>query len=330
MTKTNRKMVRGLLVVALVLVGAAVIWYNAELRPVGPKGAVYQYFSVPEGVNAPYVGRHLKSAGLIRNKDAFITYLGLHGLRGSLKAGEFSLSPAQSTAAIAQILAGGGKSARQLIVPPGATLQQIETAAAEKGISQADFTAALAASHPQTVLATKPADVSLEGYLYPDTYDLGPGMDAARLVDTMINNLQARLIPDIVQKWQAEGLSVHQGLTLASIVEKEVGPGPDRAKVAQVFLNRLKVHMPLGSDVTAFYASKLAGVADNVFIQSPYNTRINAGLPPGPICSPDVDAMSAVANPSPNDYLYFLAGKDGKIYYAKTYAEHQKNIQLHL
>jgi UPF0755 protein len=329
MTKTNRQVVKGLLVAAAAAVALLGVWYNAELRPVD-KQAGYQYFNVPQGVSAPYVGRQLEEAKLIRSKDAFLTYLGLHGLRSSVKAGEFSLSGSQSAVEIAAVLTGGGKSAKQLIVPPGATIKQIEAAAAEHDISTADFEAALAAPHPQAVLANKPAGVSLEGYLYPDTYDLGPGMTASRLVDTMITNLQNHLTPDIIQKWQSKGLNIHQGLTLASIVEKEVGPGPDRAKVAQVFLNRLKINMPLGSDVTAFYASRLAGQADNVSIQSPYNTRVTAGLPPGPICSPDVDAMTALANPLPNDFLYFLADKDGKIYYAKTYAEHQRNIQLHL
>lgn len=330
MTKKNRRIAKGGLVAVAAAAGFLAAWYNLELRPAADKSAAYRYFTVPEGVGAPYVGRHLQAAGLIRSKDAFITYLGLHGLRGALKAGEFSLSPGQSTPAIAQILAGSGQSAHRLIVPPGATISQIETAAAQKGLSQADFQAALDASHPQSVLASRPPGVSLEGYLYPDTYDLGASMDAARLVDTMINNLQARLTPDIIQKWQAEGLNIHQGLTLASIVEKEVGPGADRPKVAQVFFNRLKAGMPLGSDVTAFYASGLAGEPDNVTIQSPYNTRINPGLPPGPICNPDLDAMQAVASPTPTDALYFLAGKDGKIYYARTYAEHQRNIELHL
>ena len=329
MTKTRRRILKGLLIAVAVVVALIGVWYNAELRPVDKK-AGYQFFSVPEGVSAPFVGKQLQSAGLIRSKDAFITYLGLHGLRGSVKAGEFSLSGAQSTVEIAQILTGGGKSAKQLIVPPGATIKQIEAAAAEHDITEADFEAALKAAHGQAILSTKPAGVSLEGYLYPDTYDLGPGMTAGRLVDTMITNLQNRLTPNVIQKWQAEGLNIHQGLTLASIVEKEVGPGPDRAKVAQVFLNRLKANMPLGSDVTAFYASALAGISPNVTINSPYNTRIVAGLPPGPICSPDLDAMQAVANPAKNDFLYFLAGKDGKVYYARTYAEHQRNIQLHL
>lgn len=316
----------------LCLIVAAVVvvigWYEVELRPAAAR-AQSQLFIIEEGQGAPVIGHNLQAAHLIRSKDAFITYLGLHGLRTKLKAGVFRLIATETTAKIAQTLTANGPSAHELMVIPGDTIAQIEDLAAKEGISTNSFEAALAAPHTEAILSTKPSTVSLEGYLYPDTYDLS-NVTADQLVDTMIINLATHLTPQIQQAWAAEGLNVHQGLTLSSVVEKEVANSTDRTKVAQVFLSRLKLGMPLGSDVTAAYASTLAGLPFNVSINSPYNTLLATGLPPGPICSPSLDAMEAVAHPAATNYLYFLAGNDGKTYYAQTYAEHQANIAKYL
>jgi UPF0755 protein len=114
------------------------------------------------------------------------------------------------------------------------------------------------------------------------------------------------------------------------MVEREVNIATDRPIVAQVFLTRLRLGQMLGSDVTTHYAADLLGVPFNINIDSRYNTRRYTGLPPGPICSPGLGSMDAVAHPAATDYLYFLSGKDGKTYFAKTYAEHQANIVKHL
>jgi len=300
------------------LLAAGSVWYHLELRPVNPHGSS-QLFTVQPGQRTPAIAANLQSDGLIRSKDAFITYLGLHGLRGKLKAGIFRLSPAESSVKVANILTANGPGARQLTVIPGDTLAQIEALAASQGISQADFAAALTASHSQPVLDSKPADVSLEGYLYPDTYGLGPTVTASSLVDMMINNLAAHVTPQMEQKFAVQGLSFHQALTLASILEKEVSGSADQAKAAQVFLKRLQVGMPLESDVTAAYAQSVGNPA--------YNTYLNKGLPPGPICSPGIGALNAVANPANTDYLYFYSAKNGTTYFEQTYAQHQADIQ---
>jgi len=146
----------------------------------------------------------------------------------------------------------------------------------------------------------------------------------------MLDDFGQRVGPQYAAAFAAEGLTLHQGLTLASIVEREVNKPADRPIVAQIFLKRFHMGMPLGSDVTTQYASDLAGMAFNLNLDSPYNTRKNAGLPPGPICSPGLGSLDAVAHPAATDYLYFLAGSDGVTYYANTLAEHNVNVAKHL
>jgi UPF0755 protein len=146
----------------------------------------------------------------------------------------------------------------------------------------------------------------------------------------MLDNFGKRVGPEYTQAFAAEGLTLHQGLTLASVIEKEVHSPADRPIVAQVFLKRFKTGMPLGSDVTTQYAADQLHVPFDTNLDSHYNTRRYPGLPPGPICSPGLGALDAAARPATTDYLYFLSDKNGKTYFAKTYAEHQQNIVKYL
>jgi UPF0755 protein len=317
----------GCIVAGLALAVISIYWLG--LQPVSAAG-IERRFEVSLGQSAPQIAAELKADGLIRDRNAFLTYLNFHGLRGRLKAGFYELSPAMSAAVIARKLAAGQTDANRLVVPEGSTLKTIAKRAAEHGIKPADFEAALAASHTQAFLGSKPAGVTLEGYLFPDTYDLSGGATAAQLVELMLTTFGQRVGAEYVQAFTAQGLTLHQGLTLASIVEREVNIAADRPIVAQIFLKRFREKMPLGSDVTTHYAADLAGVPFNLDINSPYNTRKFNGLPPGPICSPGLSALDAVARPAKTDYVYFLTGRDGKTYFAKTYPEHQRNITRYL
>lgn len=325
---------RRVLILSLIGLGAMVaaggyIKYRLDLRPVAATGTS-QEFVVAAGENAPAIARHLYAAGLIRSRTAFITYVNLHGLRPELKVGRYELDPTMSSAQIATAFATGQTMSKRLIIPEGYRLSQISSAVADLGLNQADFGKALRAPHSQSFLAGKPASVDLEGYLFPDSYEVSATTTPDQLVNAMLDNFGRRVGQEYVDAFAAQGLTLHQGLTLASIVEREVSIPADRPKVAQVFLSRYKMGMVLGSDVTAIYASDLLGVPFDVNVNSPYNTRRFPGLPPGPICNPGLSALDAVARPATTDYLYFLSGKDGKTYFAKTYAEHQQNIAKHL
>jgi len=303
--------------------------YRVGLGPAASAGAS-QVFEVKSGENANSVATALKQAGLIRNRTAFLTYLNFHFLRARLKAGTYSISPTKSAPFIVEILTGGQTLLNRITIPEGYRISQIEDLAAKKGITKADFQAALNGPHTQAFLAGKPAGVSLEGYLFPDSYEVNATTTAKQLVNAMLDAFGQRVGPEYLQAFAAEGLTLHQGLTLASIVEREVNTPADRPIVAQIFLKRFRDKQPLGSDVTVHYASDLAGVPFNLDINSPYNTRKYVGLPPGPIASPGLSALDAVAHPANTSYNYFLSGNDGRTYYANTYAEHQQNIQKYL
>jgi len=309
----------------------AYIMYRLDLRPVSATGQP-QDFIVSSGENAPKIAGRLKDHALIRDRNAFITYVNLHGLRPRLQAGTYQLSPTDSAATIAEELAGGKTVSRRFVVPEGYTIHQIEAEAASIGMDSAAFKAALAAPHSQAFLSGKPAGVDLEGYLFPDSYQISPSTTPDQLVNAMLNNFGKRVGPEYVQAFSQEGLTLHQGLTVASIVEREVNIAADRPIVAQIFLKRLKTGMPLGSSVTACYAYLLqSGITtcnENSVanIQSPYNTLINTGLPPGPISSPGLSSLDAVAHPASTDYLYFITDKNHIDRFAHTYAEHEANI----
>ena len=326
---TRRLLIKIGLIILVLLLGGLYVSYRLGLRPVASTGAARE-FTVATGENAPTIAQHLVDAKLLRDRNAFVTYVNFHGLRPRLKVGLYSISPTLSGSQIANLLAGGRTLTKRFVVPEGYTLVQIEAEADGIGITKSQFKAALAAPYSQAFLAGKPANVSLEGYLFPDSYQITSSTTAGTLVDAMLANFGQRVGPEYAQAFAAEGLTLHQGLTLASIVEREVNTPADRQVVAQIFLKRFKLGQALGSDVTAHYAANLLGVPFNTNLNSPYNTRRFVGLPPGPICSPGLSSLDAVAHPAGTDYLYFLSGKDGKTYFAKTYAEHQRNIDKYL
>jgi UPF0755 protein len=162
--------------------------------------------------------------------------------------------------------------------------------------------------------------------LYPDSFQKTATTDPKTIVAESLAEMQKHLTPDIRTGFAKQGLTVYQGVTLASIVEQEVPGQDDRNQAAQVFLKRLKIGMVLGSDVTAFYGAIKDGVPPSVTYDSPYNTRIHKGLPPGPISNVTDSSLYAVAHPANTDWLYFVAGDDGKTYFAKTEADHEANV----
>jgi UPF0755 protein len=318
----------GIAAVIVILVG---LYINYRINLGAPSNSKFaDVVTIAAGERVPQIADELLSKDLIRDRNAFITYVTFHGLRTKIAAGTYSIARDLTAPELADILVEGKTLSNRMVVPEGYTISQIEKLASSYNISTTSFQAALAKSYSYSFLQSKPANVSLEGYLFPDSYEVDPSTTAASLVNEMLSNFGNKVGPDYVQAFAAEGLSLHQGLTIASIVESEVSNPTDRPIVAQVFLSRLKLGMSLGSDVTAEYASNLLGVPFSTSVNSPYNTLIHPGLPPGPICNPGLDSLDAVAHPANTSYLYFLTGKDGKTYFATTYAQHEENIAKYL
>ncbi|MBR3332091.1 endolytic transglycosylase MltG [Candidatus Saccharibacteria bacterium] len=203
--------------------------------------------------------------------------------------------------------------------------------------TEAEINAAFDATYDYPIMASRPAGASLEGYLYPETHNFYSSATVEDVLGKFIEDFGKKIAEnDLEAKYAARGLTLYQGITLASVVQKEAG-GDAQPTVAQVFLTRLGYGIPLGSDVTVSYALDVVDpnrttYSDNaaaLTIDSCYNTRLYAGLPCGPISNPGEAALLAVANPSDTAYLYFLTGDDGMMYYSYTEEEHIQNIALH-
>lgn len=312
------------ILVALILGGiaAARVWYTRSLSPVSSSQQIV-HLPVESGSSLHQIATNLKARGLIRSTQAFETYVRGKNLFDKLQAGTYNLSPSMTTQQIVNKMVSGDVAKNLLTILPGKRLDQIKQAFANAGYNSTDIDTAFnpATYSGHAALAYLPAGASLEGFLYPDSFQKEGDTPAQTIVRESLDEMAAQITPGIITGFSAHGLSVYQGITLASVVYQETGNPADETMVAQVFLSRLGQGMALGSDVTAFYASDIAGVTHNLGINSPYNTRINTGLPPGPIGNFTQDAMHAVAYPANTDYLYFLAGDDGVMHYSHTQAE---------
>lgn len=316
----------------ILLVGGGVIglrnWYEHNLMPVSASSDT-QYFNVTPGSSLHQIGVKLKNTGLIRSTRAFETYVRSHELHDKLQAGTYSLSPSLKVADIVKKMISGEVARNLLTILPQKRLDEIKQAFTKAGYSEAQISVAFdPATHrrDQTVLANLPAGASLEGYLYPDSFEKQADTPATTIVRQSLEQMQKYLTPDVVNGFVARSLSVHQGIILASIVAQETDDPLYQPTVAQVLLLRLARGMPLEADVTSFYATAVTGQPKSLSIDSPYNTHLHGDLPPGPISNMTSDALKAVARPDSSDYLFFVAGDDNKIHFSRTQSEHDNAV----
>jgi len=317
---------------AVILIGVATIkhWYALSLKPVS-NSTTSVNFTVADGASVKEIAAGLQTAHLVRSAKAFETYVRANPFDRNLQAGTYVLTPSMSVRQIAHKIASGDVAKNYLTILPDKRLDEIKQAFSKAGYSQADITIAFNpanyAGHP--ALSSLPAGASLEGYLYPESFQKDSKTPAASIVKQSLDQMNKRLTSDLVQGFSAQKLSVFQGITLASIVSQETDDPAYQPTVAQVFLSRLHQNIALGSDVTAFYGSLEAGKGKDVTYDTPYNTRLHPGLPPGPIGNVTGSALNAVAHPSNTNYLFFVAGDDKKIHFATTSDEHEQNIKLY-
>jgi UPF0755 protein len=285
---------------------------------------------VPAGANADSIGRDLQALGLTLHPAVFRLLARVRGVSGQLKAGEYELLGPLSLEQILDKLARGDVLRRPVTVPEGRTLAEIADLVASQGLDRDSFVRA--ASDPAPVRDLDPAAADLEGYLFPDTYDLPRTPDAPQvLVHRMTQRFRAVLAPQLDAIGRS-GLNVRQVVTMASIVELETGQFGERPRIAAVFLNRLQKGMLLQTDPTVIYALKKAGRWDgnirkrDLQLDSPYNTYRHAGLPPGPIGCPGREAILAVVDPAPTRALYFVSRNDGTHQFSETLAQHNRAV----
>lgn len=320
----------GIIAVLLLIAGGSVVWYKLSLRAVNASDTSRIRLTITEGQSPSQIAQALQDKKLIRSQVAFDVYTRLTGARSQLRAGTYSISPSESTETIVSNLVSGKVDQFNITFLPGATVAEDKQVLVKAGYKQSDVDAAFSKQYDHPLFATKPATADLEGYIYGETYNFDSDTTVEQILAKTFDEYYAAVTDnDLVAGFQKQGLTLYQGITLASIVQREVSNATDQKQVAQIFLKRLQIGIPLGSDVTYHYAAQKLGVDPSPTLDSPYNTRINKGLPPGPIAAPGLGALKAVANPASGDYLYFLSGDDGTTYYATTEAEHQANITNH-
>lgn len=334
--RSRRKLGTTVLVAtAAILVSAALstaIWYGWATGAPGSDDRQVRVVVEP-GDTAVDIAQTLHEHQLIRSKLAFNVYTQLTGSRAKLQAGGYVFSQNQDVSSIVEHMVSGKTDEIDLTISPGLTLKELRTAFFRDGFSEAEITEAFDADYDHPLLASRPSGATLEGYIYPETYRMNANQSLKELLERSFDQFYDVLQEKrYLEEYQKRGLNIHQAVTLASIVQKEVKDPVDQKQVAQVFLRRMDVGMELGSDVTFIYAAEQLGVEARPGLDSPYNTRKYAGLPPGPIANMNPSALEAVALPAAGDFLFFVAGDgadEGKTFYARTEAEHQANIAAH-
>jgi UPF0755 protein len=314
------------------------------------------HFVIEPGTPARMVGQSLQKAGLINDDLLFEAYVRVNGLENRLNAGAFVLAPNMTLVQIVDVLLHAEAASVAVTIPEGWRLEQIadyltstsifkDNPAAGTAYLHQAATSDLAGLNPAQYpfLQGRPAGVSLEGYLFPDTYAIPAAKpSAADLLQRQLDNF-AKRVPPLYAQAVAAGdttLSLYEVLTLASIVEREAVMPDERPTIAGVYLNRIAANMNLDADPTVQYALGYQKERNQwwktpIFleeystVQSPYNTYLNPGLPPGPICNPGLSSIQAVLKPDKHEYLYFVALPDGsgRHVFAKTLEEQQINVQ---
>ena len=299
-----------------------------------------QTFEVRQGESVNSIALRLEDAGLIRSAFSFRTYLVYSGLDTHIQAGKYALSPAMSPVAIAHKLESTVSDIVTFNVLAGWRLDEIAAALPTSGlnVSPDEFLRLARTIPPGYSFSDELADApSVEGFLFPGSYQLKRDITAYDLIAAMLNNFEAHLTPELRNGFQRQGLNLLQAVTLASIVQKEAVVAEEQPMIASVFLNRLAKGMKLDSDPTVQYAlgfnpdqktwwtNPLS--SEDLQVDSPYNTYLHEGLPPGPIDNPGLSALQAVAYPAQTPYYYFRAKCDGsgRHVFARTLEEQVSN-----
>ena len=284
---------------------------------------------IPDGSTFQYVATLLEREGLIKSRFFFVLFGKSQSADRKVHAGEYELNPGMTPAEILAMLLNGQVVLHSLTIPEGLTIVQIAELASQDGLTDRAEFLRLAKDRAFVESLGIKAE-TLEGYLYPNTYKFPRAVKAREVLVTMVEQLRQVLGPDLLARMQEIKMTLHEVLTLASVIEKETGSGGERSEISAVFHNRLKKHIPLQSDPTVIYG--LPAFDGNLRKKdlsspSPYNTYRVQGLPPGPIANPGFQAIRATLYPSNSSYLYFVSRNDGTHQFSATLIEHNRAVE---
>jgi UPF0755 protein len=319
---TKKRWPKRLVIVGVILTVAVVgglvaarQFYFEGIKPVSAGSQAVKTIEIKSGATLELITVQLKDAGLIRNTWAFKLFVARKKAQSTLQAGTYTFSPSQSVEELVAQLSHGKVATDLVAIIPGQTLDQIRTTFINYGFSEDAIDAALDpslyASSP--ALSEKPAGANLEGYIYPDSYQKTSSTTVQQIITKALAEMGEKLTPALRKGFEKQGLTTHEAIILASIVEREVPHPVDRAQVAQVFLKRLRSDIALESNATEHY----------------FNSYRNPGLPPTPISNVSVSSLEAVANPASTSWLYFVSGDDKVTHFSKTLAEHETKVRLY-
>ncbi len=290
-------------------------------------------FTVTQGMSTQEIATLLHDKKLIQTPESFRLAAKINGLDSHLQAGKYELTAGMSNKEIIDILSKGQVHATSFAVPEGATINEIALKLEKEQLGSAQaFRDAAKNYTPYPYMTTSDSAVvyKAEGFACPATYTIPEGTDEKEILAMMVREFDSKLKASLQDDLQHSARPLRDVVTLASMVEREATHKEEMPLIAGVFTKRLEIGMPIQSDTTIQYlfgAQKKEVTFEDLKIQSPYNTYLNKGLPPGPVGNPSMDAIRAVLHPVMSDYLYFVADKDGYHHFTKTYSEHMAMIQ---
>jgi UPF0755 protein len=330
----------------IAIIGIWLLYTYQITTPVSSDQSI-KTIEIKQGNGASQIGQLLVDQGLIRSRWFFELYVKLNKLQHNFNPGKIKISPSMNFRQIVSLLTTQAE--KTVRIQEGWNNQQIGDILEKANlVKKADFIKYISSDFSglkerYSFLKDLPESASLEGYLFPDTYNFFNNSSNEQIVRKLLNNFDYRVDMNLRQEAERQGMRLYDVITLASIIEKEVRwktdvnyndkNYEDMKMVADIFLKRLKENMPLQSDATINYLTNKGNDQpsfEDLKTISLYNTYLNKGLPPGPIDNPSLYAIKAVINPTPNSYYYFLTTKEGRVIYSKTYQEHLQNKKKYL
>jgi len=335
--KGNGLLIGVIVIVAVIAIGVggfSVIMGDAD-KALDPESTATMTVEIPSGSSTTKIGTILADQGIIDSADSFKLQSKMKGMDGKYKAGEYTLSPAMTMTEIMDILVSGNVNTVRFTIPEGLRVDEVADKLEAEGLINRDLFMKEIESGEYSYKFLKDAPAGklrLEGYLYPNTYDVFTTASEHDIIDRLLRQLDTVFTDDMYQRTEELGMDINEVMTIASLIERETMVDSEKAKVASVIYNRLEIGMKLQIDATVQYAmgeSKQFLTYKDLEIESPYNTYQIDGLPPGPICSPGEASIKAALYPEDTDYIYYVlsAAKDGTHKFAKTGAEFQKYKQ---
>jgi UPF0755 protein len=326
------------LVIALIIVAFSSFGFiQYYLQPIQQKAVD---FVIQENQSIREVARELQKKGVIRNATAFVLYLRAQKLDTGIKAGDYHIEPVKSIKQLISYLQQGQEKLIKYTIPEDYRIQKIAQKLAKQGLVNEERFIELATKKGNTFAfqyADQVKDGNLEGFLFPNTYLISKPTEE-KIIEQMLHEFEKEVNAVVLKNINKTKLTLHEIITLASIIEKEAQVKAEQPIIASVFYNRMAIDMPLQSCATVEFALYQKGIfkedyvlsLDELETKSPYNTYKNLGLPPGPICNPGIDAIKAALNPAKTEYYYFAAKGDGSHAFGRTLDEHNYNVSKYI